>query len=73
MAGTLGFLVRGKGCKKCMMLRSKSVWIWGPGIAVNSFGHGDPDWHKAVVEQASTLIHVGNVYHAILEVRISSF
>nr|CAD1841957.1 unnamed protein product [Ananas comosus var. bracteatus] len=34
------------------------------GIAVNSLGHGDPDWAKAVAEQANTLAHVSNLYYS---------
>lgn len=38
------------------------------GIAVNALGHGDPDWVRAVTEQASTLTHVSNVYYSIPQV-----
>ena len=33
------------------------------GIAVMSLGHSDPDWVKAVTEQAQKLVHVSNLYH----------
>lgn len=38
------------------------------GIAVNSLGHGDDTWVKAVAEQAATLTHVSNLYHSIPQV-----
>ncbi|XP_068657150.1 acetylornithine aminotransferase, mitochondrial-like [Aristolochia californica] len=41
------------------------------GIAVNSLGHGDPDWLRAVVEQASTLTHVSNMYYSIPQVKLA--
>ncbi|XP_077253395.1 HOPW1-1-interacting 1 [Tasmannia lanceolata] len=40
------------------------------GIAVNSLGHCDPDWIKAVTEQANTLTHVSNVYYSIPQVTL---
>ncbi|MDR2605706.1 MAG: aspartate aminotransferase family protein [Oscillospiraceae bacterium] len=33
------------------------------GIGVNSIGYGDPDWVKAVSEQAAALQHVSNLYY----------
>ncbi|KAG9439455.1 hypothetical protein H6P81_019620 [Aristolochia fimbriata] len=41
------------------------------GIAVNSLGHGNPDWVRAVVEQASTLAHVSNMYYSIPQVKLA--
>lgn len=35
----------------------------GSGIGVDSFGYSDPVWLSAVVEQASTLQHVSNLYY----------
>jgi len=35
----------------------------GSGIAVNIFGACDPDWVKAVTEQASKLQHTSNLYY----------
>ena len=33
------------------------------GIGVNSIGYGDPDWVKAVSEQAAKLAHISNYYY----------
>ena len=34
------------------------------GIGVNSLGYGDPDWVRAVSEQAAALQHISNLYYA---------
>ncbi|XP_050286749.1 acetylornithine aminotransferase, mitochondrial [Quercus robur] len=41
------------------------------GIAVNALGHGDPDWLRAVTQQANTLTHVSNVYYSIPQVELA--
>ncbi|XP_059664564.1 acetylornithine aminotransferase, mitochondrial-like [Cornus florida] len=41
------------------------------GIAVNALGHGDPDWLKAVVEQANLLTHISNLYYSIPQVELA--
>ncbi|XP_057480166.1 acetylornithine aminotransferase, mitochondrial-like [Actinidia eriantha] len=41
------------------------------GIAVNALGHGDPDWVRAVTEQASVLTHVSNLYYSIPQVELA--
>lgn len=65
-------LERGKGCK-LYDVEGREYLDMTAGIAVNSLGHGDPDWLKAVVEQANTLTHVSNNYYSIPQVKISSF
>ena len=37
----------------------------GSGIGVNALGYSDPDWAKAVSQQAQTLSHVSNYYYTI--------
>ncbi|XP_058078289.1 acetylornithine aminotransferase, mitochondrial [Magnolia sinica] len=57
----------GKGCK-LYDVEGREYLDMTAGIAVNSLGHADPDWVKAVVEQANTLTHVSNVYYSIPQV-----
>ena len=61
-------LASGKGCK-LYDVEGREYLDLSAGIAVNSLGHGDEDWLKAVVEQASTLTHVSNMYYSIPQVR----
>ncbi|KAJ8423464.1 hypothetical protein Cgig2_010796 [Carnegiea gigantea] len=35
------------------------------GIAVNALGHGDPDWVRAVTQQAHALSHVSNIFYSV--------
>nr|GFA47761.1 acetylornithine aminotransferase, mitochondrial [Tanacetum cinerariifolium] len=41
------------------------------GIAVNALGHGDPDWVKAVTNQANLLTHVSNLYLTLPQVNLA--
>ncbi|KAG6489115.1 acetylornithine aminotransferase, mitochondrial-like [Zingiber officinale] len=59
----------GKGCK-LYDVDGKEYLDMTAGIAVNSLGHGDPDWLNAVVEQANTLTHVSNVYYSLPQVTL---
>jgi acetylornithine/N-succinyldiaminopimelate aminotransferase len=53
----------------------KGVWLWdaagnkyldfGSGIAVNSFGHGRPDFAKVVAGQMKKVVHVSNLYSTV--------
>lgn len=53
--------------------KGQGVWLWDnqgeqyfdalSGIAVTGLGHSHPDFVKAINAQASTLMHVSNVYH----------
>ncbi|EFJ26321.1 hypothetical protein SELMODRAFT_97066 [Selaginella moellendorffii] len=62
--------VRGHGCK-LYDIDGKEYLDMAAGIAVNSLGHGDPLWVKAILEQATTLAHVSNVYHSLPQVRLA--
>ena len=41
------------------------------GIAVSALGHADPDWAKAVAEQASKLTHTSNLYHTAPQIGLA--
>ena len=41
------------------------------GIAVNALGHSDPEWVKAVCDQAGKLAHVSNLYHTAPHVELA--
>ena len=57
----------GKGCK-LYDAEGREYLDMAAGIAVNALGHGDPDWLKAVVDQANTLTHVSNIFYSIPQV-----
>ncbi|CAA7391910.1 unnamed protein product [Spirodela intermedia] len=59
----------GRGCK-LYDVEGREYLDMAGGIAVNSIGHGDPDWVKAVVEQAGTLTHVSNIYYTLPQVEL---
>ncbi|XP_064963333.1 acetylornithine aminotransferase, chloroplastic/mitochondrial-like [Musa acuminata AAA Group] len=59
----------GKGCE-LYDVDGKEYPDMTAGIAVYSLGHGDPDWVNAMIGQAHTLTHVGNVYYSIPQVRL---
>jgi acetylornithine aminotransferase len=61
-------LSSGKGCK-LYDVEGREYLDMSAGIAVNALGHGDEDWLKAVVEQATTLTHVSNMYYSLPQVR----
>ncbi|ERN14879.1 acetylornithine aminotransferase, mitochondrial [Amborella trichopoda] len=61
--------VSGKGCR-LYDTEGKEYLDMAGGIAVNSIGHSDPDWVKAITEQANTLTHVSNVYYSIPQVML---
>ncbi|KAB1218763.1 Acetylornithine aminotransferase, mitochondrial [Morella rubra] len=63
-------LSSGKGCK-LYDPEGREYLDLSSGIAVNALGHGDPDWVRAVTEQASTLTHVSNVYYSIPQVELA--
>jgi acetylornithine/N-succinyldiaminopimelate aminotransferase len=59
--------------REVILDRGKGARVWdldgndyldlGAGIAVNGFGHQDPDLMKALMKQAKKLWHVSNVYY----------
>ncbi|KAJ9164453.1 hypothetical protein P3X46_024028 [Hevea brasiliensis] len=63
-------LASGKGCK-LYDVEGREYLDLTSGIAVNALGHCDPDWVKAVVDQANVLTHVSNVYYSIPQVELS--
>ncbi|CAJ2664947.1 unnamed protein product [Trifolium pratense] len=63
-------LERGKGCK-VYDVEGREYLDFSAGIAVNALGHGDADWLKAVVDQASTLTHTSNVFYSIPQVELA--
>lgn len=65
-------LYSGKGCKLYDPEGREYLDLYS-GIAVNALGHGDPDWIRAVTEQARTLTHVSNAYYSIPQVTIEFF
>ncbi|KAJ4705819.1 putative Acetylornithine aminotransferase [Melia azedarach] len=63
-------LASGKGCK-LYDVEGKEYLDMSSGIAVNALGHGDPDWIKAVVDQASVLTHTSNVYYSVPQIELA--
>ncbi|PQP96515.1 acetylornithine aminotransferase mitochondrial [Prunus yedoensis var. nudiflora] len=63
-------LYSGKGCKLYDPEGREYLDLYS-GIAVNALGHGDPDWIRAVTEQARTLTHVSNAYYSIPQVELA--
>ncbi|XP_062169591.1 acetylornithine aminotransferase, mitochondrial-like [Alnus glutinosa] len=63
-------LSSGKGCK-LYDVEGREYLDMSAGIAVNALGHGDEDWLKAVVEQATTLTHVSNMYYSLPQVELA--
>ncbi|KDP37012.1 hypothetical protein JCGZ_06068 [Jatropha curcas] len=63
-------LSSGKGCK-LYDPEGREYLDCTSGIAVNALGHGDPDWVRAVTEQANLLTHVSNVYYSIPQVELA--
>ncbi|KAK8629112.1 hypothetical protein V6N13_077966 [Hibiscus sabdariffa] len=57
-------LSSGKGCK-LYDPDGREFLDCAAGIAVNALGHGDPDWIRAITEQANVLTHVSNAYYSI--------
>ncbi|KAL3653126.1 hypothetical protein CASFOL_002807 [Castilleja foliolosa] len=57
-------LSSGKGCK-LYDVEGREYLDLTSGIAVNALGHGDPDWVRAVRQQADVLTHVSNVYYSV--------
>ncbi len=46
---------------------------FGSGIAVNVFGVADPEWEKAVCQQAGKLQHCSNYYYTQPQARLAAF
>ncbi|PSR96014.1 Acetylornithine aminotransferase [Actinidia chinensis var. chinensis] len=63
-------LSSGRGCK-LYDPEGREYLDMTSGIAVNALGHGDPDWVRAVTEQAGVLTHVSNVFYSIPQVELA--
>ncbi|KAK8480827.1 hypothetical protein V6N13_063205 [Hibiscus sabdariffa] len=63
-------LSSGKGCK-LYDPDGREFLDCAAGIAVNALGHGDPDWIRAITEQANVLTHVSNAYYSIPQVELA--
>ncbi|KAE8669928.1 Acetylornithine aminotransferase [Hibiscus syriacus] len=63
-------LSSGKGCK-LYDPEGREFLDCAAGIAVNALGHGDPDWIKAITDQANVLTHVSNAYYSIPQVELA--
>ncbi|CAI9283645.1 unnamed protein product [Lactuca saligna] len=74
IVGTYGraplVLTSGKGCK-LYDIEGREYLDLTSGIAVNALGHGDPDWVKAVTDQANLLAHVSNIYYSLPQVNLA--
>ena len=56
-------LVSGKGAT-AVDTEGKPYIDFGAGIGVNVLGYCDPDWVKAVGDQAATIQHISNLYYS---------
>nr|GMD42987.1 acetylornithine aminotransferase, mitochondrial [Ipomoea batatas] len=63
-------LYSGKGCK-LYDVEGREYLDLTSGIAVNALGHADPDWVRAVTQQANVLTHVSNIYHSLPQVELA--
>lgn len=61
-------LASGKGCK-LYDVEGREYLDMTAGIAVNALGHGDPEWVRAVTEQAGVLTHVSNIFYSKFPVK----
>lgn len=62
-------LASGKGCK-LYDVEGREYLDLTSGIAVNALGHGDPDWVRAVTQQADVLTHVSNIFYSVPQVKV---
>lgn len=52
-------------CATCEDFDGKSYIDFSSGIGVNSLGFADPEWVKAVSEQAACFAHISNLYYTL--------
>jgi acetylornithine/N-succinyldiaminopimelate aminotransferase len=64
-------LVRGRGAR-VVDAAGREYLDFVSGIAVNAFGHADPGLARALAAQASTLIHVSNLYGTPVSARLAA-
>ncbi|KAL7152571.1 hypothetical protein ABFS83_04G106600 [Erythranthe nasuta] len=63
-------LSSGKGCN-LYDIEGREYLDLTSGIAVNALGHGDPDWVRAVTQQADVLTHVSNIFYSVPQVELA--
>jgi acetylornithine/N-succinyldiaminopimelate aminotransferase len=63
---------KGSGCK-LWDTEGRSYTDFVAGIAVCNLGHAHPRIHKAVAQQAETLLHVSNLYYTLPQVELASW
>lgn len=62
-------IASGSGAKAVDTEGKESI-DFGSGIGVNSLGYCDPQWVKAVSEQAATLQHISNLYFSPVSIQL---
>ena len=62
--------VKGNG-SRCTDINGKEYIDFTTGIGVNALGFCDPDWVKAVCDQAATLQHISNLYYTMPDVQLA--
>ena len=62
-------IASGSGAK-AVGTEGKEYIDFGSGIGVNSLGYCDPQWVKAVSEQAATLQHISNLYFSPVSIQL---
>ena len=55
----------------CTDINGKEYIDFTTGIGVNALGFCDPDWVKAVSDQAATLQHISNLYYTMPDVQLA--
>ncbi|KAK9666467.1 hypothetical protein RND81_14G186800 [Saponaria officinalis] len=63
-------LSHGIGCK-LFDVEGREYLDLTSGIAVNALGHSDPDWARAVSDQARRLAHVSNIFYSLPMVELA--
>lgn len=61
---------RGQGAR-LFDANGKSYLDFAAGIAVTALGHSDPEWARAVADQAARLTHVSNLFHTAPHVELA--
>jgi acetylornithine/N-succinyldiaminopimelate aminotransferase len=63
-------IARGVGCR-VWDFEGREYLDFGAGIAVCSLGHAHPEVTKAVLDQASTLVHTSNLYRTLPQAELA--
>lgn len=64
------WFVRGEGCRVWDQ-EDREYLDFGTGIAVCSLGHAHPGLSRAIADQASTLVHISNLYYQEPQLRLA--